>query len=103
MTSEAMFGPAMLAVTQGMTAFTVFLPKFSDVRAAHPANNPDIAADVRMGEIAATTLTLGIGAMASSLTGSQIPAVTALLTCAVLITLYESTLRANKPLEPKMG
>lgn len=95
------FGPASLAVTQGVTAFSTFLPKFSDVRKNHPDDNPDFAADVRMGEVAAVTVTMGIGLIASSLTGSAAPAIVSALTCLVLVVLYESTLRANRPMEPK--
>lgn len=95
------FGPATLAVTQGVTAFSTFLPKFSDVRRNHPDDNPDFAGDVRMGEVAAVTVTMGIGLIASSLTGSSVPAMVSALTCLVLVMLYESTLRANRPMEPK--
>jgi hypothetical protein len=72
--STDMFGPAMLSVTSGMQAFQGLLPKISDIRKADPQNNPDIAADVRMGEVAAGTLTMGIGLIASSLTQSPLPA-----------------------------
>lgn len=95
------FGPATLAVTQGVSAFNAFLPRFSDVRKNHPESNPDFAADVRMGEVAAVTVTLGIGMIASSLTGSSMPALTALTVCIILVCLYESTLRADRPMEPK--
>jgi hypothetical protein len=52
-----------------------------------------------MGEIAATALTLGVGVIASSLTGSSVPAITALLVSALLVALYESTLRMDRPME----
>lgn len=99
--NPAIFGPATLSVTQGITAFNTFLPKLSEVRKANPQDNPDIAADVRMGEVAGCALTLGIGIIASSLTGSPAPTVSALIICFVLVTLYESTLHSNKPFEPK--
>lgn len=99
MSDAAMFGPAVLSVTQGISAFTTFLPRFTDVRRADPLNNPDVAADVRMGELAATALTMGVGVIASSLTQSAVPAVTALLVCALLVFLYESTLRTDRPME----
>jgi hypothetical protein len=96
-----LIGPATLGVTQGITAFTTFLPKLSDVRKANPETDTDTAADVRLGEIAAVTLTIGIGVITSSLTGSPIPAYTAVFMCLILVCLYESTLRADRPLEPK--
>jgi hypothetical protein len=99
MPNENMLGPATLSITQGMTLFIALLPKFSEVRKADPIVNPDIAADVRMGEIAACTLTISIGIMTTSLTGNAIPTYTAIITCGILVALYESTLRANRPLE----
>lgn len=94
-----MFGPATFALGQAVSAFTTFLPKFSDVRKANPADNPDLAADVRMGEIAAVTVSVGIGAIASSLTGSPVPVAVTIIVCLVLVILYESTLTANAPME----
>lgn len=94
-----MFGPAMLAVTTGIQAFQGMLPRISDIRRADAMGDPGIAADVRMGEVAGVTLTMGIGIIASSLTGSAVPAFTALLMCFILVMLYESTLRADRPFE----
>jgi hypothetical protein len=54
-----------------------------------------------MGEIAAVTVSMGIGLISSSLTGSPIPAVITLLVCIILVTLYECTLNTNRPFEPK--
>lgn len=94
-----MFGPAMLSVTSGIQAFATLLPKLSDVRKADPVRNPDIAADVRMGEIGASALTMGVGVIASSLTQSPLPAVTGLVMAAILIAVYESALRSDRPFE----
>ncbi len=96
-----MFGPATFALGQTVSAFTTFLPKFTEIRKANPKDNPDIAADMRMGEIAAVTVSLGIGAIASSMTGSPVPVVVSLLVCVILVVLYESTLTADRPMEPK--
>lgn len=95
------FGPAALAATQGIVAFNIFLPRFTDVRRNNPKDNPDFAGDVRTGEVAAAVVTLGIGLMASYLTNSRMPMVAALFICLVLIALYESVLRANNPLEAR--
>lgn len=95
------FGPASLAMTQGFTAFNAFLPKLTDVRKNNPADNPDFAGDVRLGEIAAAGLTLGMGLMISSLTGSPAPTVVAALLAFGLVFMYESVLRADRPMEPK--
>lgn len=95
----AVLSVATLAVNQGVSAFTSFLPPISDIRRANPADNPDVAADIRMGEVAAITLTVGIGAVCSSLSGSNVPIVVAVTTSLILIALYESTLRADRPFE----
>jgi hypothetical protein len=92
-------GVAMLSVSSGLNVFQSLLPKLSDVRKADPANNPDIAADVRMGEVAAGTMTLAVGIIASSLTKSPVPAAVALFTVIILVTIYESTLKAQRPFE----
>lgn len=93
------FGPATLAMSQGISAFMTFVPNISEIRKADPVNNPDIAADVRMGEIAAATLTMGVGLIASSLTGSPAPTVISLIVCVILIALFESVLKADHPME----
>lgn len=95
-----MFGPAMLGVTQGITAFTTLIPPLADIRKADPSD-ASFAADVRMGEVGAVTLTLGIGVISSSLTGSPIPAGTAVLMCAILLCVYESALKGDRPFEAK--
>lgn len=94
-----MFGPAMLGVTAGINTFATMLPKLTDIRKADPVNNPDVAADVRMGEVASVTLTMGIGVIASSLTRSSVPTFTALVMCTILVAVYESALRADRPFE----
>ncbi len=94
-----LFGPAMLSVTTGVQAFYTLLPKLSEIRKADPVNNPDIAADVRMGEVGAVALTLGVGAIASSLTRSPLPAITGLVMAVVLVGVYETALRSHSPFE----
>ncbi len=95
------FGPATLAMGQSISAFNSFLPKFAEVRKTNPVDDPGFAADVRMGEVAAVIVTMGVGAIASSLTGSPAPLYTGLFMCLVLVFLYESALRAERPFESK--
>ncbi len=97
---SADLGSVMLGVTNGINAFTVFLPKLSDVRKAGNAD-PDVIGDVRMGEVAAVTLTMGIGAISSMMTQSSLPTYIALLVCVVLVFLYEAALRGDRPFSPK--
>lgn len=95
-------GPATLAMTQTVGLFQFFLPKLSDVRKADAATDVGMVGDVRMGEVGASTLCLGIGAMVSSLSGSSVPLVVSILTALILICLYETTLKADRPMEPKL-
>ena len=88
-------GPATLSMTQALALFQNFLPRFSEVRLADPDRNPDVIRDVRMGELAAVLMTLGIGGMTSALTDSQVPAIIAFVTCAGMVALYEYALRAR--------
>jgi hypothetical protein len=100
-TSAEMVGPASLAISQGVTAFLSFLPKLSDIRKADPATDPGMVGDVRMGEVAATAVCVGVGAIVSSLTGSPVPAFTAVVVALTLICIYESALASDRAWEPK--
>lgn len=101
MIDPSLVGPATLAVSQAVSAFNAFLPPIADIRKKTPEEDTEFTADVRMGEIAAVSITMGVGVIVSSLTGSSAPAVVALLCSVGLIVLYETALRADKPLEAK--
>lgn len=75
--------------------FNMFLPDFTQLSKADP-HDAGVIRDVRMGEIAAVMMTLGIGGMTSALTGSSVPAVIALLTCGGLVVLYEMALNTTE-------
>ncbi len=90
MPSEAL-GPASLAMGQAVTSFSIFLPSFTAIRQGS-AGDKDLCKDVRMGEFAAATIAIGIGVIASSLSGSPAPAMVALIMSVVLISLYERAL-----------
>lgn len=87
-------GPTLLAVTSAVSAFTTFLPPLSTVRRA-TADDPEFAADVRMGELAAALLTMGVGATASAVIGSGVPFAISLFAAAALVALYEYTLQGK--------
>lgn len=86
-------GIATLAITQGYAQFNVFLPRLSEVRRAAPGD--DVAADVHIGVIAASIGTLGVGLIASSLSGSKLPATVSLVVCLLMAGIYESVLHAR--------
>jgi hypothetical protein len=94
-----MYGPASLALSQTIVTFTSFLPHLSDVRKASP-NDPDIAGDVRLGEIAAATLAIGVGCITSSVVGNATPTVVSAIMAVALICIYESALRNTRPMDP---
>lgn len=101
MADPAILGAATIGLSQGLSSASQFLPKLSEVRRAHAESSPDIVGDVRMGEIATAVVTIGVGAIVSSLTGSSIPTVVAALISLVLIVLYETALRGERLMEPK--
>ncbi len=74
--------------------FQVFMPKFTDIGQHVPGSDPYFDKDVRMAEMAASLVTLGIGAVTSSLSGSPVPSVVSVVCVIGLICLYESALRA---------
>ena len=96
-----MIGPTTLALTSAISSFTQFLPNMAEIRKNDPVHNPEFAADVRMGELAAVTITMGVGVIVSSLTGHPAPTYVALVSCLGLIMLYESALRTERPMEAK--
>lgn len=94
------FGAATIALGQSIGAFQFFLPRLSEVRRAG-SDDVDMAGDVRMGELAAGAICIGVGAMVSSLSGSPIPALVSVVTMVVLVAVYESALRGDKPMNPR--
>lgn len=95
-------GPASLAAGQAMTSFTAFLPRLADVRKAR-SDDPGMIGDVRLGEIAASAVTLGVGVIASSLSGSNAPMVAAVVVAGILICVYEAALRGEDLFSPTSG
>lgn len=87
-------GVAALAITQGISSFTFFLPKINEVRKGS-MSDPDFVADVRTGEVAGLVVTVGVGAICSSLTQSSVPAITSLVVALMIIALYEITMRSG--------
>lgn len=93
-------GAATIALGQSVGAFQFFLPRLSDVRKS-TMDDADMVGDVRMGELAAGALCIGIGAMVSSLSGSPYPAMVSVAMTAILVCLYEAALRGDRPMNPR--
>lgn len=85
---------SLLAATSAIGLYTSFLPDLRDVRKS-TRGDKDAVADVRVGEIAATALTVAIGITASSLIHNPAPAMIALVVAGFLIITYESVLASN--------
>jgi hypothetical protein len=94
-------GPASLALSSSIGSFQFFLPRLSDVRKADMTVDADMVGDVRLGEIAAIAMCTAVGAIGSSLSGSIVPMVVSGLVAAVLVCVYESALRGDRPGNPK--
>lgn len=92
--SPDVMGPATLTLGQSLSMFQVFMPKFTDIGQHTPGSDPNFEKDVRMAEVAASLVTLGIGAVTSSLSGSPVPSIVSVVCIVGLITLYESALRS---------
>lgn len=92
-------GPASLALGQGVGAFSMFLPRLSDVRKTDPATDHSMVADVRVGEIAAVALTVGVGAVITALTKDNTPIIVSLVVAVGLVVIYETALRRERPME----
>jgi hypothetical protein len=87
-------GQAMLAVTQSVTLFTAMLPPLVEVRQGSQ-DDPEFAGDVRTGEAVAALLTVGVGAVASSVVGNAVPFAISVFAAATLVGVYEYTLRGK--------
>lgn len=91
--SDQIASVAVLAVSATMTALPQFLPKLSDVH--HASVNSDMAADVRVGEVATVTFFLSVGIVASSIAGTSAPLKAAMLMSLFLVVTYEAALRGT--------
>lgn len=82
-----------LALTSGISAFTQFMPPITEIRKKSLAD-AEFAADVRVAEVAAASVCIGIGGVASSLSESSTPVWVSVFVAAGLIGLYEYVLRS---------
>jgi len=90
----AVWGLATICMTSSLTASSTFLPPLVEVR-KRDQTDPVFAGDVRLGELATLVVSIGFGAVCSSLSGSPVPAIVGLLTGLGLAALYESALKQD--------
>jgi hypothetical protein len=98
MPSPESMGVAALSLGQSFAFFNQYMPPIADVRKADPGN-AEFVGDVRIGEVAALTGSLAIGAIVTWITGDPTPIYVSVLVCSVMIGVYEMTLRRYRPLE----
>lgn len=91
-------GVAAISLAQTFGFFQNYMPAIAEVRKANPGDS-ETAGDVRIGEVAALTGSLLVGAIIAWITGDPTPVYVSLLVCGVMIGVYEMTLRASRPLE----
>lgn len=84
----------LLSVTNSVVVFTSLLPPFADVRKASPGDH-DMRNDVRLGEAAASALVIGVGIVASGVSGSPAPTIISVIAAIVLVSMYESVLKTH--------
>ena len=90
---DALASVAVFALSAAVSALPQFLPKLSEVHRA--SENSDLAADVRVGEVATTGFVLVLGAIAASITGSSAPFKASILLALFIVATYETALRGT--------
>jgi hypothetical protein len=91
-------GVAAISLAQSFGFFQSYMPPIAEVRKAHPSN-PEAVGDVRIGETAALVGSLAVGAIIAWITGDPTPVYVSFMVCAVMVAVYEMTLRASRPME----
>lgn len=91
--SPELVGVVTLSLTQAVSVFNAFLPPLTDVRRSSVSSRAALL-DVRVGEIAASAMVLGIGAVLSTLVGNYRPLMVSIAGALGMIGVYEFTLRS---------
>lgn len=81
----------LLSVSQSVVVFTALLPPFAEIRKADK-NDKDMVNDVRLGELAASALVIGIGVIASGVVNSPAPVAASVVCALALVGMYEGVL-----------
>lgn len=87
-----------LAIGQTVGSFTFFLPRLADVRQA-ARDDTLIRGDVRMGQVAAASLSIGIGAIMSQVTGNIYPIVVSSMVVLIIAAVYEVAMNTERIFE----
>lgn len=83
---------AAIAIGQTVVAYQFFMPSVSEVRRAD-AGDPGIRGDVLLGQIGAGGVSLAIGVMLASLSGSHIPVWATVFVAAIIAGVYHYAMK----------
>lgn len=87
-----------LALSQTMASYATFMPPLREVRQAGP-NDASMRGDVRLGQIAAGALSLGVALVLANMTGSTLPVTAAVAVALIIAIVYEAARRGERLLE----
>jgi hypothetical protein len=89
--NNAQIPTVCIAATTGVGVFVSLMPDLNDIRKASP--DSPTASDLRYSECVASAIVFGLGVLVAYLLKSTIPFTIATITVAVLVAVYESTMR----------
>jgi hypothetical protein len=83
-----------IAIGQTVSAYQFFLPPLREVRQAGP-DDATMRSDVYVGQMAAGSVSVGVGVMLSFLTGSKLPAFVSAFIALIIAAIYHYTLKVQ--------
>jgi hypothetical protein len=91
-------GVAAISLAQSFGFFQSYMPAIADVRKGMPQDT-ELVGDVRIGEVAALAGSMAVGLIIAWITKDPTPVYVSVLVSAVMIGVYEMTLRSYRPME----
>lgn len=85
-------GVAAISLGQTFGFFQSYMPPIADVRKSTP-HDKSMVGDVRIGEVASLAGSFGVGIIIAWITKDPTPVYVSVLVCALMIAVYEMTLR----------
>lgn len=82
----------LLGITTSVGLYTAFLPDLREIRKTPPSSED--ARSIRMGELAAGALTIGIGITATTMVHSPMPLALSIASALAMVCMYETILNA---------
>lgn len=84
-----------ISIGQTVVAYQFFLPTLREVRQADPGD-PKMRGDVFLGQVAAGSVSLGVGVLLGWMTGSKLPLVVSAFIALVIAGLYHYALNGQR-------